>query len=209
MRPKKPSGGIDMPIETILLVIIIFFLLYQVSGTALPATAERIGNNPYATGLIVTLKIMTAVIAIAAGGAIGYLVIQNGKIRPTIGAKKVLLPGGPRKLSSNQVTGRFRNEWVLLRTKLDTASDNDAPMLVIEADAIADKALTYLRVPGETMGERMKFISTPDFKSADDLWEAHKMRNEIAHGGGRNFLYVDALYAIEKYEKALKELGVV
>jgi hypothetical protein len=105
--------------------------------------------------------------------------------------------------------GTFQTAWDRIKEKLQTAGDNDAAYLVIEADALVDDALKHFRIPGETMGERIKFITGPDLKSSQDLWDAHKIRNQIAHEGARNILYVDAVYAIDKFEKVLKELNMI
>ncbi|MEX2405199.1 MAG: hypothetical protein WD579_01195, partial [Candidatus Paceibacterota bacterium] len=36
---------------------------------------------------------------------------------------------------------------------------------------------------GDTLGEKLKSVEKSDFTSIDQAWEAHKVRNAIAHEG--------------------------
>jgi ribosomal protein L14E/L6E/L27E len=39
-------------------------------------------------------------------------------------------------------------------------------------------------LPGDTLGERLKAVEQSDFDTIDKAWEAHKVRNKLAHEGG-------------------------
>ena len=81
-------------------------------------------------------------------------------------------------------------EWQQLITKklsiLDKlASSKDVYQLrsaLIEADKLLDYVFRAKRVKGETMGERLKnakgVFSWNDYQN---IWEAHKLRNKMAH----------------------------
>ena len=55
----------------------------------------------------------------------------------------------------------------------------------------------------------MKALQEEKFQAIDDLWDAHKVRNQIAHGGAAGVTYSDAVYALEKYERVLRELEAI
>lgn len=237
-KAKKPSGGgggggIDYPVEEIILILIVLYGLAQLflnvsfdfglgslfggspSGVSSGGVSSgggffsAIADNIYVARFVLSLKIVSAVISTCAWAGILYIVVQNSRVQPTKISLKKTLPQIEEKVEPIKSEGLFRGEWNALRARLEDASDKDAALLVIEADAIVDRALKFLRIPGETMGERIKYIADPTLKTADDLWEAHKMRNQIAHEGGKDIMYVDALYAIEKFEKVLLELGMI
>lgn len=209
--PAAPAGGSGFPAEAAILLFVALVLLSRLAGGSFSATGlQGLRESVFIQSLILGFKLVSAVALIFLWGGIAYVIAQNSRVEPTkISLKKKLpqftVPGAPLPTLS----GTYAAEWQSIRERLESASDKDAALLVIEADSLFDRVMQHLRIPGETMGERLKYLSTPDFKSADDVWEAHRMRNQIAHGEGQEFLYVDALYAIEKFEKGLQELGMI
>jgi hypothetical protein len=203
-KNTSPSTGMGVELEMSLLIIIFILALAPVAASFIFGV-EAVMQNAYVVRFVFVLKIISGIVSSVAIVGILYVAIQTAKFRPEIRTKV--------RLSHLQVvTDRERplkKEWKALKEKLDVAGDNDAAMMVIEADALADKALKIFGARGETMGERIKFISGPDFKSTEDLWEAHKMRNQIAHGDSAGIVYSDAVYAINKFEKALVELEMI
>lgn len=205
----KGGGGFSIPpfaFELVVLAVGLLFLMYQF-GPSLVSDYNRAFQNAFIARLVFVMKIISGAVTLAAVAGIGYVVRKNAEIArlPKAPSRPIVAPVSDEHASN----APFAADWKALREKLQISSDNDAAFLVIEADALVDRALKSIGISGETMGERMKAISGPDFKSTDDLWEAHKMRNEIAHGDRKNVLYVDALYAIEKFEKAMKELNMI
>jgi len=45
------------------------------------------------------------------------------------------------------------------------------------------EVLDNLSLPGETIGDKLKAVERSDFTTVDLAWEAHKIRNQIAHEG--------------------------
>ena len=56
------------------------------------------------------------------------------------------------------------------------------------------------------MAERLSMIGKGELKSLDLLWEAHKIRNRIAHKLNFRIKRNEALRVISYYEEALKDL---
>jgi len=82
---------------------------------------------------------------------------------------------------------------------------------IIEADKLVDHVLKSLGVPGETMGERMKNARSKfeGYSDYENLWFAHKVRNNIAHESEHELNSAEAKKAIEYFEQALKSLGAL
>lgn len=91
---------------------------------------------------------------------------------------------------------------------VSSGNPNDWRQAIIEADIFLDEALRENGYPGDTVGERLK--SAQGLRTINDAWEAHKVRNAIAHAG-RDFILTerDARRAIEQYYNALLELNAV
>lgn len=77
---------------------------------------------------------------------------------------------------------------------------------IMEGDKIVDMVLRS-RVEGETMGDRLKSAHNLFTRHTyDQLWTAHKIRNQVAHEADFEGLSSDARLAVRNFEKALKEL---
>lgn len=91
-------------------------------------------------------------------------------------------------------------------------SDNPAEwkLAIIEADTMLDRMLSGMGYHGETVGERLKSIERSDFTSLDDAWEAHKVRNRIAHEGG-DFLITgrETRRVILMYKRVFEEFRLI
>lgn len=79
-------------------------------------------------------------------------------------------------------------------------------MAIVKADSILDSVLQK-KVSGNSMGERLKAMESRMNQDAlQSAWDAHKVRNQIAHGDG-NISKTQAQDAIAKFRKVLNEMG--
>ena len=76
------------------------------------------------------------------------------------------------------------SRWERVLEHLNSDNPNDWRLAVLEADIILDDIVETMYLPGETLGERLKSVERSDFQTIDQAWEAHKMRNKLAHEGG-------------------------
>jgi uncharacterized membrane protein len=88
-------------------------------------------------------------------------------------------------------------------------SPNDWKLAIIEADIILDEILKEKGYAGVSLGERLKSVSPTQLQSLDDAWQAHKVRNQIAHGGA-DFILTHKLAqdTIKQYRRVFHEFGV-
>jgi hypothetical protein len=98
------------------------------------------------------------------------------------------------------------NRWKKIMQHMENGSQNDWKQAIIEADVILDDLLNKLGYKGESIGEKLKRVAKGDFKSLDQAWEAHKIRNAIAHDGSTFELnQIEAQRVIGLYRKVLEE----
>ena len=88
---------------------------------------------------------------------------------------------------------------------IESPNQNDWKQAILEADMILDDILTGMGYKGESIGEKLKRVVSGDFKTIQDAWEAHKVRNQIAHEPGFNLTHHDALQAVNLYKKVFEE----
>ena len=82
---------------------------------------------------------------------------------------------------------RTRRRWDDIVKKAKTAGSPGYSMAVIEADILLE----------ETMGR------------LNDIWEAHKLRNRIAHESSFRPSYEETMKSLSAYRKALEELRTI
>jgi hypothetical protein len=94
-------------------------------------------------------------------------------------------------------------------THIESPHPNDWKLAIIEADVILDDILKQQGYVGNSLGERLKSISPNQLNSLNDAWEAHKVRNRIAHEGA-DFVLTKrvAEETVTRYRKVFSEFGV-
>lgn len=92
---------------------------------------------------------------------------------------------------------------------IESANPSDWKLAIIEADIILDEVLKDAGYTGTSLGERLRSISPSQLQSLDDAWQAHKIRNQIAHGGA-DFILTHKLAqdTIKQYRRVFFELGL-
>jgi len=102
-----------------------------------------------------------------------------------------------------------REDWDKILAGGKSENENDRKQAVIGADSLIEKILGMAGYSGENLGEKFKNIEPADLDSLDALWEAHKIRNRIAHEADYPLPKEDAEKALSLFEKALKELEYI
>lgn len=97
--------------------------------------------------------------------------------------------------------------WQHIQSLMQEESPSAWREAITEADIMLDDVLTERGLPGDTLGEKLK---AGDFRTLNDAWEAHKVRNQIAHEGSL-FDLTDTLAkrTIQRYESVFREFGAI
>lgn len=100
--------------------------------------------------------------------------------------------------------------WHRMIEKLgNQQGEKDYKAAIIEADALVDAALRANGFPGETMGDRLRAIPVGRLSLMEDIWKAHRVRNEIAHDPQYVVSPREGHDMMRIYKKALEELGAL
>jgi len=73
--------------------------------------------------------------------------------------------------------------WDRIMALVATDNPSDWRAAIIDADLILEEIVTSIGYQGDNLGEKLKGIESSDFPMLDLAWEAHKIRNRIAHEG--------------------------
>ncbi len=98
------------------------------------------------------------------------------------------------------------DKWEKILEHIASENPNDWRLAIIEADIILDEMVKSMGYQGESLGERLKRVEQSDFNSIEAAWEAHKVRNRIAHSGSDFVLTQrEARRIISLYEQVFRE----
>lgn len=105
----------------------------------------------------------------------------------------------------------FENpKWKLVEEHINSDDQNKWKLAILEADIILSELLDKLSLPGESIGEKLKAVESSDFDTIEQAWEAHKIRNAIAHQGSDFILNQrEAKRVIGLYATVFKEFEII
>lgn len=102
----------------------------------------------------------------------------------------------------------YQTRFLEIENKLKQDNPASYVTTVINGDKLLDKAMMEMGIPGKTMGDRLKKCGDK-FTNLNGVWQAHKLRNAIAHETDIEVSYRRAFNALQIYKQALKDLGAI
>ena len=106
---------------------------------------------------------------------------------------------------------KAKNErWEKVIKYVNSDSQAEWRMAILDADVILDEIITKIGYPGESIGEKLKNVEASDFTTINSAWEAHKIRNRVAHEGSDSILSQRlAKKAIGLYKQVFEEFQYI
>lgn len=107
-------------------------------------------------------------------------------------------------------TGGASPRWRHIEALMEGTSASEWREAIVEADIMLDDLLKQKGYVGEGVSERLKSADPASFETLQDAWEAHKVRNQIAHEGSA-FELSEALArrTVARFENVFRELGAI
>ncbi|PIR82920.1 hypothetical protein COU19_03220 [Candidatus Kaiserbacteria bacterium CG10_big_fil_rev_8_21_14_0_10_56_12] len=97
--------------------------------------------------------------------------------------------------------------WLHIQSLMGQTSPSAWREAITEADIMLDDILTDRGIEGANLGEKLK---AADFLTLDDAWEAHKVRNQIAHQGSAfDLTETLAQRTIQRYQNVFREFRAI
>lgn len=102
------------------------------------------------------------------------------------------------------------SRWELAMKHIGSDNPSDWRLSILESDIVLDEMLDKLGYVGDTIGDKLKKAVPGDFKTLDNAWEAHKIRNAIAHEG-QDFVLTqrEAQRIIRLYQSVFEEFDYI
>lgn len=167
--------------------------LYQYANAATAAYFSHLGVLEFLS-VIVTGAFIAWIVVVAI--KTGWAALRVERFRHVV-------------LKSNISKDLVVKSWVRVQEHFWKGDENDLKIAVIEADKLLDEALREAAIRGSNPGERLKNVKRGQIENIDALWQAHRLRNQIAHEPNFRLKRDSAERAIAIYEETLKNLGLL
>ena len=124
------------------------------------------------------------------------------------GRRAYKLPQSKRVAEDEERISR-RRKWDSIIKKTEAAGPQGYAISIIEADILLEDTMGRLGFLGKNLVERLRSSAPGELPSINDIWEAHKLRNRIAHEPNFRPSREETTRALGAYKKALEELAAI
>lgn len=129
--------------------------------------------------------------------------------RPVVG-DSFLPHGSGSDVNAPPEVVEMNPKWLNVLAHINSDAPADWKLAILEADIMLDAMLEKMGYPGQTVSEKLKLVEKSDFDTLDYAWEAHKIRNSIAHEGS-DFVVTkeEAERVVTMFERVFKEFRYI
>lgn len=167
---------------------------------ATPGAYDQLYHN---WAILVALSVLLSLLLMA---AVIYCIVRLLQVRHT---EELRFRAAAHSVAAKDVP-RTQLRWNRIREQIASDDAQQWRLAILEADIMLNELLDVLGYKGETMADKMKNVEKGDFKTIDLAWEAHRVRNAIAHQGTMQELDArEARRIIGLYEQVFKEFNFV
>jgi hypothetical protein len=211
---KKPAPKPrPKPFETVLTLVIIALIISAISQRIplLFSQFQTSGIEQSVSGFFSrhvwpVLKLFSY--AISAAAVVGSVYAVKALTAVTV-AQNAYFSAVPVEEDTSDVAMKNRR-WEKVLAHLSSPSPSDWKFAILEADIILDELLDATGYRGETVSDKLKRVEVGQFRSLEGAWEAHKVRNSIAHEGS-DFVVTEreAKRVIDLYRDTFEEFHFI
>jgi hypothetical protein len=175
-------------------------LLQSQTAQKAQAVGQNVANAYFShLGLLEFAGVVLFLIFLA---AIIYIAIETGWASLRIDRFRDII------LRSEISKKHAQESWHRIEEHFYRGGESDLKVAILEADKLLNDALREAGVMGLQLGDRLKKANEGQVPNLNELWQAHKLRNQIAHEPNFKLKRDMAERALNIYEEALRNLGI-
>jgi hypothetical protein len=100
--------------------------------------------------------------------------------------------------------------WHYIQTLIESPNESDWRVSIIEADSMMEEILKGNGLSGNSVSELLEGAKESGYRSIQNAWDAHLVRNQIAHvGSDFPISQVEGRRVIKMYQNFFEELRVI
>ncbi len=102
------------------------------------------------------------------------------------------------------------SRWDSIVALSTSTNESDWRRAILEADIMLSDVLAERGFEGASVGDQLKMANPFQMKTLDVAWQAHKVRNQVAHSGADFILTErDVRATIDQYKRVFEEFGKI
>lgn len=106
--------------------------------------------------------------------------------------------------------GSIKTRWDDIVALAGSGNQSDWRRAILEADIMLSDALAAHGFEGPTVADQLRMANPIQMTTLDLAWQAHKVRNRIAHEGNKiDLTDRDVRATIDQYKRVFEELGAI
>ena len=135
----------------------------------------------------------------------------NGLMRIRRQMHEALILPSQKAVKENDSAPEIVNEkWQKVLVHINSENPSDWKLAILECDIMLSDILEKMGYMQPSIGDKLKSIEPSDFTNIEAAWEAHKIRNEIAHEGSEFLINErEAKRVIGLYELVFREFEYI
>jgi len=216
MPPKKPEAPKnDYFVEVMAFLIVIFFLWMVFTRIQYYMVTYNVGTyhslwmrflHFFFTHIWPLIKFLGVIVV---GLSVVGIVYSYQKLKKIVLAEHLIYHPVPEPEAASTPSAK-NPKWDRVLAHSNSINPSDWKLAIIEADTMLDELLKTVGYHGESLGERLKAVEKSDFLTIDYAWEAHKIRNQIAHQGADfDLTSRETKRVVTLYEAVFKEFQII
>lgn len=95
----------------------------------------------------------------------------------------ILASSADERVENSAPKAIINQKWHDVIIHINSENPNDWKLAILECDIILGEMLEKMGYMQNSIGEKLKAVEPSDFTNIESAWEAHKIRNSIAHEG--------------------------
>ncbi len=100
--------------------------------------------------------------------------------------------------------------WHHILSLTESGNESDWRVAIMEADSLMEESLKEKGIPGSTVAELLEAARSDGYSHIQSAWDAHLIRNQIAHQGSEFPLsQVEARRVIKMFQNFFDDLGII
>lgn len=101
---------------------------------------------------------------------------------------------------------KIEKEWIKIMERLETGTEAEYKLAVIEVDSMLDNILKKMGYGGEKLRDRLKHLTQATIPNLETLLEAHEIRNNIVHDPDYRLSLEETKRVLAIYEKTFQDI---
>ncbi len=150
------------------------------------------------------MRVILWVLIVVLVCSIAYVIYNLTQIRKNTRAKLYQVLD-----ETTAVPTSINKSWDRVKLFVDSYNESEWRLAVIEADIMLAELLDTMNLQGDSIGEKLKGVEKSDFNTLDLAWEAHKVRNQIAHDPSFLLTQREAKRVIGLFEEVFREFSFI